>query len=59
MRYTWTTLGGKRYTGVVREVDSNVLIVDCDDDVRRAVEADEETLNAIRAAEAEVENVEV
>lgn len=34
----WTTVGGATHRGTVIDVDSNVLIVDCDDGVQRAVE---------------------
>lgn len=36
----WETLGGSRHRGTVREVDSNVLVVDCEDGYRRSVEMD-------------------
>lgn len=44
VRVQWTTLRGDEYRGVVREVDDNVLIVDCDDGERRAVELDSASL---------------
>jgi hypothetical protein len=34
----WQTLGGDEHEGLVVDVDSNVLIVECTDGVRRAVE---------------------
>ncbi len=49
-RYEWKTLGGKTHAGQIVEVDSNVLIVDCDDGVRRAVDGDEETLQRLSKA---------
>ena len=38
--YEWSTIGGAHYKGVVVDTDSNVLIVLCDDGVKRAVEAE-------------------
>lgn len=55
-RVSWTTFGGDSYAGVVREVDSNVLIVDCDDGRRRGVEGDGvmiETVERLTATPAE------
>lgn len=36
----WETIGGDKFHGKLVEVDSNVLIVDCSDGVRRGVEED-------------------
>lgn len=38
LRVGWSTVGGAKYTGTIREVDSNVLHVQCDDGEERAVE---------------------
>lgn len=40
IRVRWETIDGSKYSGVVVEIDCNVLIVKCDDGKKRAVEAE-------------------
>ena len=36
--FSWDTIGGKRYEGVIVDIDSNVAYVRCTDGVTRPVE---------------------
>ena len=50
LRYTWQTIMGVQYRGVVTEVDSNVIHMLCDDGVKRATEGTREECAYFRAA---------
>jgi hypothetical protein len=34
-RFSWETLGGMKYSGVIVEIDNGTFFVMCDDGVRR------------------------
>lgn len=36
--FSWDTIGGKRYQGVIVDIDSNVAYVKCSDGITRPVE---------------------
>lgn len=41
-RFSWTTLDGNTYSGVIEDVDNYTFIVKCDDGVIRAVNGEHE-----------------
>lgn len=40
--FSWMTLGGSKYSGVIEDVDNYTFIVKCDDGFTRAVNGEHE-----------------
>lgn len=36
-QFSWTTLDGNKYSGIIKDVDNYTFIIKCDDGVTRAV----------------------